>query len=90
MTLPTATQSADTTAPVADRPSTAASPVTGDVLRVERGAAEPEELAAVTAVLLARAAAQPPAMAGDGARPKARWRRLERERGFHAPHSWRV
>lgn len=61
----------------------------GDVLRVERGHAGPEELAAVTAVLLARAAAQPAAPA-HSARPKAGWRRLERERGFHAPHSWRV
>ncbi|WP_305127001.1 acyl-CoA carboxylase subunit epsilon [Streptomyces odontomachi] len=61
----------------------------GDVLRVERGQAGPEELAAVTAVLLARAAAQPAAPA-HRVRPKAGWRRLERERGFNAPHSWRV
>ncbi|MGP3926180.1 acyl-CoA carboxylase epsilon subunit [Streptomyces sp. 8N616] len=58
-------------------------------LRVEKGHAEPEELAALTAVLLARAA-------GSGhhrapARPHrsaARWRRLERQSGFRAPHSW--
>ncbi|MDV9200200.1 acyl-CoA carboxylase subunit epsilon, partial [Streptomyces sp. Wh19] len=31
------------------------------VLRVEKGLADPEELAAITAVLLARAAAQPAA-----------------------------
>ncbi|TGZ07356.1 acyl-CoA carboxylase subunit epsilon, partial [Streptomyces rhizosphaericola] len=36
------------------------------VLRVEKGHADPEELAAVTAVLLARAAAQPAAPARRG------------------------
>lgn len=59
-------------------------------IRVEKGHAEPEEVAAITAVLLARAAAQPsdsaPAHRG---RPRAGWRRLEREGGFRAPHSWR-
>ncbi|MFE0249966.1 acyl-CoA carboxylase subunit epsilon [Streptomyces sp. NPDC059010] len=59
-------------------------------IRVEKGHAEPEEVAAITAILLARAAAQPsdPAPAHRG-RPKAGWRRLEREPGFRAPHSWR-
>ncbi|MCH6162806.1 acyl-CoA carboxylase epsilon subunit [Streptomyces marispadix] len=62
------------------------------LVRVEKGEASEEELAAVTALLLARAAAsarhaQIPAAhsAGSG---KARWRRLERARGFRAPHSW--
>jgi hypothetical protein len=58
-------------------------------IRVEKGHAEPEEVAAITAILLARAAARPstttPAHRG---RPKAGWRRLEREPGFRAPHSW--
>ncbi|MFJ2306787.1 acyl-CoA carboxylase epsilon subunit [Streptomyces sp. NPDC087787] len=58
-------------------------------IRVEKGHAEPEEVAAITALLLARAAARPgdttPAHRG---RPKAGWRRLERENGFRAPHSW--
>ncbi len=59
------------------------------VLRVEKGLADPEELAAITAVLLARAAAQPtaPAPAHRG-RDTAGWRRLERTPGFRAPHSW--
>ena len=59
-------------------------------IRVEKGHAEPEEVAAITAILLARAAAQPsaPTPAHRG-RPKAGWRRLEREPGFRAPHSWR-
>ncbi|MDH6219369.1 acyl-CoA carboxylase subunit epsilon [Streptomyces pseudovenezuelae] len=58
-------------------------------IRVEKGHAEPEEVAAITAVLLARAAAQP-ADPADSAppKPKAGWRRLEREGGFRAPHSW--
>ncbi|WP_327178190.1 acyl-CoA carboxylase subunit epsilon [Streptomyces sp. NBC_01335] len=56
------------------------------VLRVEKGHAAPEELAAITAVLLARAAARPtPARQG---RDTAGWRRLERTPGFRAPHSW--
>ncbi|MBV7697947.1 acyl-CoA carboxylase subunit epsilon [Streptomyces sp. TRM70350] len=58
-------------------------------IRVEKGHAEPEEVAAITAILLARAAAHTatstPAHRG---RAKAGWRRLEREPGFRAPHSW--
>jgi hypothetical protein len=57
-------------------------------IRVEKGHAEPEEVAAITAVLLARAAARP-APTAHRARARAGWRRLERERGFRAPHSWR-
>jgi hypothetical protein len=59
------------------------------LVRVEKGHADPEELAALTAILLARAAA------GEGeaeqprpARSTAAWRRLERTPGFRAPHSW--
>ncbi|OEV13273.1 acyl-CoA carboxylase epsilon subunit-like protein [Streptomyces sp. Amel2xB2] len=66
--------------------------VSSRLVRVEKGEASEEELAAVTALLLARAAAnarhaQIPASrtAGSG---KAGWRRLERARGFRAPHSW--
>ncbi|WP_411080676.1 acyl-CoA carboxylase subunit epsilon [Streptomyces sp. cmx-18-6] len=57
------------------------------VLRVEKGHAAPEELAAITAVLMARAAAQPSAPDRRG-RDTAGWRRLERTPGFRAPHSW--
>ncbi|GGS10726.1 hypothetical protein GCM10010252_57400 [Streptomyces aureoverticillatus] len=56
-------------------------------IRVEKGHAEPEEVAAITAILLARAAAQPAAPTRRG-RDKAGWRRLERTPGFRAPHSW--
>ncbi|MFD1830284.1 MULTISPECIES: acyl-CoA carboxylase epsilon subunit [Streptomyces] len=61
-----------------------------DVVRVEKGHANEEELAAVTALLLARAAAHRSRTAGV-ARPRrstAGWRRLERVSGFRAPHSW--
>lgn len=59
-------------------------------IRVEKGHAEPEEVAALTAILLARAAAHTSmaAPAHGGGRAKAGWRRLEREPGFRAPHSW--
>ncbi|KNE79256.1 MULTISPECIES: acyl-CoA carboxylase epsilon subunit [Streptomyces] len=62
-------------------------------LRVEKGQAGPEELAALTAVLLARATA--PGHHGPRrhtpARPHRtapRWHRPERGPGFRAPHSW--
>ncbi|MCF3131570.1 MULTISPECIES: acyl-CoA carboxylase subunit epsilon [Streptomyces] len=58
-------------------------------IRVEKGHAEPEEVAAITAILLARAAARGSApTATHRGRAKAGWRRLEREPGFRAPHSW--
>ncbi|MFD7506513.1 acyl-CoA carboxylase subunit epsilon [Streptomyces sp. NPDC059850] len=62
------------------------------LVRVEKGHADAEELAAVTAVLLARAAATAGHSRDGGAvRPRrsaARWRRLERRPAFSAPHSW--
>ncbi|GHF83929.1 acyl-CoA carboxylase subunit epsilon [Streptomyces filamentosus] len=64
-------------------------PATANLLRVEKGHADPEELAAITAVLLARAASQPEPAAAHHGRTSAGWRRLEREGGFRAPHSWR-
>ncbi|MCT9111506.1 acyl-CoA carboxylase subunit epsilon [Streptomyces mirabilis] len=57
-------------------------------IRVEKGHAEPEEVAAITAILLARAVAQPDTTPTHRGRAKAGWRRLEREPGFRAPHSW--
>ncbi|MFE2288851.1 acyl-CoA carboxylase subunit epsilon [Streptomyces sp. NPDC059443] len=55
------------------------------VLRVEKGHAGPEEVAAITAVLMACAAARA-AAADPGERPhKAGWC----SRGFQAAHSWR-
>ncbi|MBQ1096542.1 MULTISPECIES: acyl-CoA carboxylase subunit epsilon [unclassified Streptomyces] len=60
-------------------------------IRVEKGHAEPEEVAAITALLMARAAAHPIEIAPThgGGPVRAGWRRLEREPGFRAPHSWR-
>ena len=58
-------------------------------IRVEKGHAEPEEVAALTAILLARAAAQGASAPAHRGRARAGWRRLEREPGFRAPHSWR-
>ncbi|MCT4354215.1 acyl-CoA carboxylase subunit epsilon [Streptomyces sp. Je 1-79] len=65
-------------------------PATANLLRVEKGHADPEELAAITAVLLARAAAQPAhdAVASAHGRSTAGWRRLERQSGFRPSHSW--
>ncbi|MGW6021759.1 MULTISPECIES: acyl-CoA carboxylase subunit epsilon [unclassified Streptomyces] len=58
-------------------------------IRVEKGHAEPEEVAAITAILLARsAAATAQAPTPRRGRDKAGWRRLERSPGFRAPHSW--
>ncbi|MBV9026857.1 MAG: acyl-CoA carboxylase subunit epsilon [Streptomycetaceae bacterium] len=59
------------------------------VVRVERGTAGPEELAAITAILLARAAVgERSATSCTQRRSLAGWRRLERQSGFRAPHSW--
>ncbi|MER6617498.1 acyl-CoA carboxylase subunit epsilon [Streptomyces xantholiticus] len=65
-------------------------PATADqqMLRVGKGHAELEELAAITVILLARAAAPAPTPA-QRMQSRASWRRLEREPGFRAPHSWR-
>ncbi|MFI5805392.1 acyl-CoA carboxylase epsilon subunit [Streptomyces sp. NPDC051561] len=61
---------------------------TNNLLRVEKGEAAPEELAALTAILLARAAARPAEVSASHGRSSAGWRRLERTPGFRAPHSW--
>ncbi|HEY5836136.1 acyl-CoA carboxylase subunit epsilon [Streptomyces sp.] len=58
-------------------------------VRVEKGHADAEEVAAITAILLARAATDPAhGMSTLQTRSTAGWRRLERARGFRAPHSW--
>ncbi|MFI6641009.1 acyl-CoA carboxylase epsilon subunit [Streptomyces sp. NPDC050504] len=60
---------------------------TASLLRVEKGHAEPEEVAAIAAILLARAAARPE-VPGHRGRTAAGWRRLERQSGFRPSHSW--
>ncbi|MFI2237783.1 acyl-CoA carboxylase epsilon subunit [Streptomyces chrestomyceticus] len=64
-------------------------PVQTSSIRVEKGAASEEELAALTAVLLARAAHRPEAaVPGRRRATAARWRRLERQHGFRGAGSW--
>ncbi|MDT9680475.1 acyl-CoA carboxylase epsilon subunit [Streptomyces sp. TRM76323] len=61
------------------------------LLRVEKGHAAPEELAALTAVLLARAGARTAAAEAapsHRARTTVGWRRPQWQSGFRAPHSW--
>nr|AEM44226.1 SimX2-like protein [uncultured bacterium] len=56
--------------------------------RVERGNPDPDELAALAVVLLARCAAAPGEFAGEERRT-ATWRRPERAPGHRTPRSWR-
>ncbi|MGH4033374.1 acyl-CoA carboxylase subunit epsilon [Actinomycetota bacterium Odt1-20B] len=58
------------------------------LVRIDKGGARPEELAAVTALLMARAAAARPPAATRSRTPRAGWRRLERVRGYRTPLSW--
>ncbi|WP_405773438.1 acyl-CoA carboxylase subunit epsilon [Streptomyces sp. NBC_01538] len=63
--------------------------VASPLIRVERGRAEAEELAAVTVVLLARRAGPEPDVRGDSPpRIAAEWRRPHHHRGFRSAHSW--
>jgi hypothetical protein len=57
------------------------------LVRVEKGQASDEELAAVTALLMVRAARHGTAEEHPHRSP-APWRRLERARAYRAPHSW--
>ncbi|EIV94859.1 hypothetical protein FraQA3DRAFT_4646 [Frankia sp. QA3] len=63
------------------------------MFRIEKGQAGPEELAAITAVLLARVTAARTAGAGDAGTParpgQARWAHPEPGPDFRAAHSWR-
>lgn len=53
-------------------------------LRVEKGSADPDELGALTVLLLARQRIDP----SPAPRPAARWRRLERRPAFTDPRAW--
>ncbi|PYC67844.1 hypothetical protein C7C46_29850 [Streptomyces tateyamensis] len=57
------------------------------LVRVTRGSLTDEELAALTAVLLVRAAAQP-AAATAVVEPIASWPRLDRRSAYYSPVSW--
>ncbi|WP_369198719.1 acyl-CoA carboxylase epsilon subunit [Streptomyces djakartensis] len=58
-------------------------------LRIEKGQAEPEELAALTAVLLAHAAAGHTRRHQAPRTPPARWHRPHHP-PYHSPHSWQA
>jgi hypothetical protein len=60
----------------------------GPVIRVIKGHAGAEELAALTAALLLRAGADTEPTAARGHRP-ATWRRLERALNHRGARSWR-
>lgn len=63
-------------------------------IRIEKGSADPDELAALTVVLLARAAELSAAGGGrdpDGpGRTPVRWRRRERRAGHRTAPGWRA
>ncbi|ULR51536.1 acyl-CoA carboxylase subunit epsilon [Streptomyces deccanensis] len=63
------------------------------VLRVEKGSPSPEELAAITAVLLARTTTTTgpyDTSRRPRPRPRATWTRPERTPGFQGPRTWRT
>ncbi|MFB7231349.1 acyl-CoA carboxylase subunit epsilon [Streptomyces fimicarius] len=74
-----------------DTTSTTGAPDPAQVIRVVRGEPDAEELAALTAVVLARAAAAEAERGGtaSGGPLPAGWRRRERVRGFQGPRTWR-
>jgi len=62
---------------------------TEPLVRIVRGSLTDEELAALTAVLAARAAVQQAAAAAAPAvEPIAKWQRLERRTAYYSPVSW--
>ncbi|MFI7601235.1 acyl-CoA carboxylase epsilon subunit [Actinoplanes sp. NPDC049681] len=63
---------------------------TRQVIRVQRGAAGAEELAALVAVLLARTVPAGPTGGGRGIRPVARWRRFDRPAPFGGARTWHL
>ena len=65
-------------------PVSAADPL----VRVVKGSLADEELAALTAVLLARAATRPGGSAKGDAKAQARWQRPERRPDYRSPVSW--
>lgn len=79
--------------PVPDpAPEPVSEPAAGPLFRIERGCPSPEELAALTAVLMAVTAG--PGVAPDDTARKhqvvALWRRPERVTGFDGPRTWRA
>ncbi|MFJ9693356.1 acyl-CoA carboxylase epsilon subunit [Kitasatospora sp. NPDC101183] len=58
------------------------------LVRIVRGSLSVEELAALTAVLAARAAVAQQAAASAPVEPIANWQRLERRPAYYSPVSW--
>ncbi|MFJ8470540.1 acyl-CoA carboxylase epsilon subunit [Kitasatospora sp. NPDC094011] len=58
------------------------------LVRIVRGTLSDEELAALTAVLAARAAVAQQAGATAQVEPIASWQRLERRPAYYSPVSW--
>jgi hypothetical protein len=58
------------------------------VVRVVKGSLADEELAALTAVLLARAAVSATSVKGSGSKAAAHWQRPERRSDYRSPVSW--
>ncbi|MEU9079222.1 acyl-CoA carboxylase subunit epsilon [Kitasatospora sp. NPDC004745] len=58
------------------------------LVRIVRGSLSDEELAALTAVLMARAAAAQQAGAAALVEPIATWQRLDRRPAYYSPVSW--
>ncbi|MER8100828.1 acyl-CoA carboxylase subunit epsilon [Kitasatospora sp. NPDC059811] len=58
------------------------------LVRIVRGSLSDEELAALTAVLMARAAVAQQAAATAQVEPIANWQRLERRPAYYSPVSW--
>ncbi|MEU8920834.1 acyl-CoA carboxylase subunit epsilon [Kitasatospora sp. NPDC048545] len=58
------------------------------LVRIVRGSLTDEELAALTAVLMARAAAAQQAGTASPIEPIANWQRLERRPAYYSPVSW--
>ncbi|MFJ8028732.1 acyl-CoA carboxylase subunit epsilon [Streptomyces sp. NPDC096311] len=76
----------------APEPEPVFEPAAGPLFRIERGCPSPEELAALTAVLMA-VTAGPGVASDDTARRHqvvALWRRPERVTGFDGPRTWRA
>jgi hypothetical protein len=63
--------------------------MTEPLFRITRGSLTDDELAALTAVLMARAATErQAAAAAPVVEPIARWQRLERRPSYFSPFSW--
>jgi hypothetical protein len=68
--------------------TTAIAPSADPLVRVVKGELADEELAALTAVLLARAASGPGSPKGQAGKAQARWQRPERRPDYRSPVSW--